>query len=433
MLTFSRLEASAAVQAMGAIATEPPSAALVRGESFVRIRPRLGTQAARIVVAVGIAACLLASLGATTVPAGRAAHGADKLPADLPAAVSMAPLIADIELPNTTNWGGTPLAQTTPPTNFAPYSVNFTSQVTGGAPPYRYVWNAGDGSGTGTSPSWNHTFEHPGGYIVTLTVTDGAGNSSVSHVSVAVYPPRSTQFFTGLEAGATTGAIGVGPLNVSYTFDPISYTPVAAHFSFGDGTYEDWTSSAGSGGQWTTHWHLYSSPGIYPFSATVEGYDPENHTFGNATSVVTVVVTNSSSPPWPRFFAASESACGPTVNWTFEASSIGGASPYGYFWSFGDEAPLGGGGTVTHAYPAATTPANFVVELVVVGANGQVGTTSLPFPGPPSVTSWCPITGPPVAAADYWEIGFWIAAGAAVACGLALTVGLANARSRPPP
>jgi len=58
--------------------------------------------------------------------------------------------------------------------NVPPIEVTFTSVVTGGTPPYTYLWDFGDGQ---TSDEANpvHTYQGLGPYVVTLTVTDSVG------------------------------------------------------------------------------------------------------------------------------------------------------------------------------------------------------------------------------------------------------------------
>jgi len=48
-----------------------------------------------------------------------------------------------------------------------------------------YAWDYGDGA-TGTGVTTSHTYATPGIYVVTLTVTDAAGHSDVSSLTVTV-------------------------------------------------------------------------------------------------------------------------------------------------------------------------------------------------------------------------------------------------------
>ena len=50
--------------------------------------------------------------------------------------------------------------------------IQFNGNATGGCPPYTWFWDFGDGS-TSTEQNPVHTYESPGNYTVTLTVTDG--------------------------------------------------------------------------------------------------------------------------------------------------------------------------------------------------------------------------------------------------------------------
>jgi outer membrane protein OmpA-like peptidoglycan-associated protein len=63
--------------------------------------------------------------------------------------------------------------------------VNFTSNVRGSAP-IEYRWDFGDG-GTSTEPNPSHTYENPGTYSATLTVSNQAGSDSRS-LTVTVEP-----------------------------------------------------------------------------------------------------------------------------------------------------------------------------------------------------------------------------------------------------
>jgi PKD repeat protein len=74
----------------------------------------------------------------------------------------------------------------------APATWCFNADARGGVPPYTsYSWDFGDG-GRATGQDVCHTFEQPGTYPVTLTVTDSAGtiHSETGHIEVE--PPVDT-------------------------------------------------------------------------------------------------------------------------------------------------------------------------------------------------------------------------------------------------
>ncbi|HEU4717192.1 MAG TPA: PKD domain-containing protein [Bacteroidia bacterium] len=63
-------------------------------------------------------------------------------------------------------------------------TVQFTSTVTGGAPPYFYSWDFGD-SNTGSVSNPLHSYANPGPYAVRLSVTDNNGCSTWKELNVA--------------------------------------------------------------------------------------------------------------------------------------------------------------------------------------------------------------------------------------------------------
>ncbi len=71
-------------------------------------------------------------------------------------------------------------------------AVAFTVTLTGGTPNYTYVINYGDGSPNDTattsssSATFNHIYSAAGTYSVTVTVTDGASNSTVCSTTATI-------------------------------------------------------------------------------------------------------------------------------------------------------------------------------------------------------------------------------------------------------
>lgn len=68
----------------------------------------------------------------------------------------------------------------------APLAVAFTALVSGGAAPYAYVWNFGDGTANSTAQNPAHTFTAPGLYTVSLVVVDNRGGTvAASPITIA--------------------------------------------------------------------------------------------------------------------------------------------------------------------------------------------------------------------------------------------------------
>jgi PKD repeat protein len=72
----------------------------------------------------------------------------------------------------------------------APLEVTFLATASGGAIPYTYAWQTGDGA-TNANSSFEHEYTVAGRYAVTLTVHDGDGSSVELNWSVVVSPASS--------------------------------------------------------------------------------------------------------------------------------------------------------------------------------------------------------------------------------------------------
>jgi PKD domain-containing protein len=72
---------------------------------------------------------------------------------------------------------GTPLAGAT--------VVNFSTQASGGVPPYTFQWNFGDGQAGSGNPA-SHVFPIPGTFPATVTVADSRGQTGTATANVPV-------------------------------------------------------------------------------------------------------------------------------------------------------------------------------------------------------------------------------------------------------
>ncbi|MBG6214541.1 MULTISPECIES: PKD domain-containing protein [unclassified Cryobacterium] len=136
-----------------------------------------------------------------------------------------------------------------------------------------YAWNFGDGS-TATGATTTHSYAAAGSYLVTLTVTDNAGASTVTSRTVdATDPPANV---------APTAAF-------SYQVTPLAIATDASASTDSDGTITgySWDFGDGSTGTGVGASHTYASPGSYNVILTVT----DNST-ATAQTTQTVVVPN---------------------------------------------------------------------------------------------------------------------------------------------
>jgi|GEM_PF-1691802 len=86
-------------------------------------------------------------------------------------------------------------ASAQPPSGQAPVTVALSATVTGGAPPYSYEWDFGDGE-TGSGESVQHVFSTVGQYPITLDVRDSLGwlvqDTSLTVTATLLPPPAAT-------------------------------------------------------------------------------------------------------------------------------------------------------------------------------------------------------------------------------------------------
>jgi PKD domain-containing protein len=64
-------------------------------------------------------------------------------------------------------------------------TFGFSTQPSGGVPPYTVAWNFGDGQ-AGSGLVAPHTFATPGTFVATATVSDGGGRSGTASTTVTV-------------------------------------------------------------------------------------------------------------------------------------------------------------------------------------------------------------------------------------------------------
>jgi PKD repeat protein len=111
---------------------------------------------------------------------------------------------------------------------YAPHHVTFAAIIRGGVPPYSYHWDFGDGTPPSTEPMPTHTYESPGLFTVTLTVTDSLGLSAQTTIKVTVTMAVAQWFLTMAQLTYTPWAeLAVGNKWLEPSLSPLTYTPWA--------------------------------------------------------------------------------------------------------------------------------------------------------------------------------------------------------------
>ncbi len=234
---------------------------------------------------------------------------------------------------------------------FAPFTVFFTSSVTGGTGPYNYSWDFGDGE-TATSGNVLHTYADPGSYTAVLTVTDSCvppATATATPIPVAVYPIVVT--------ATANRACGYAPLNVIFDASAEGGLPPYTYsWNFGDGTPGDTIANPS---------HSYLTVGT--FTATVTVTDSLGRTGTGTVQIQTV--------PTLEVAIASTTVAGPAPL-TSNVSSVvtGGLPPYTYDWDFGDMEPHS---VADHDQHTWVDPGDYTLSLTVEDSCGHSVTSTL--------------------------------------------------------
>ena len=264
------------------------------------------------------------------------------------------------------------LPKTTGP---APLTVNLSSAVTGGTPPYSYNWDFADGTAAGVAPAAQHTWSTAGLYDVTLTVSDSCGHATTANLPINAYAPVTPT----ITATATCGTV---PMNVCFTPAATGgVSPYLYSWSFGDG-------SPISLDQRPCHNYLTASTYTVILTATDS---VGNVGSGTATIQVAPLISLQVSAFADKTFGLSPLLV------QFDRTISGSSGPFTYNWSFGDGTPNDTSSKPNHLYQTAGT---YTVTLTVSmeDACGRVYTqTAPPFQiqvmEAPAITLTSPVAG----------------------------------------
>lgn len=234
----------------------------------------------------------------------------------------------------------------------APLEVEFWENVPFSWYYDEFLWDFGDGTnGTGT---WlYHTYENPGLYDVTLTVTSRYGSDTATRTAF-INVTQNLPPDPGFEGTPLSGS---APLGV--TFSDVSTGIVTSRYwDFGDGAsaWENGTASIS---------HTYLYPGTFTVSLTA-GNDAGQAT---ATRTEYISVNPSGAPPDARFTLKPAIGNKPlAVQFTDRSTGM----PVRWLWDFGDGATSSEQSPL-HTY---TTSGRFVPTLTVWNSGGSDSSSS---------------------------------------------------------
>jgi PKD repeat protein len=277
----------------------------------------------------------------------------------------------------------------------APFTVSFdaSSSFDPDGQIASYHWILADGQTqepkAASGRTLSHTYDTPGTFNITLTVTDDKGKTA--SVSKTIVVRENLSPTASFSATPTTGE---APLAVAFdastSADPdgsiISYT-----WNFGDGA---------SGSRVTTS-HTYDTPGTFTITLTVT--DDKGKT-GFATQTIYVNEPAETPNPDPEPTPPDSGNAIPTASFTASPSSgtaplsvsFNASSSYdpdgsitSYAWSFGDGA-TGSGVTTSHIY-TTTNNRTYTITLTITDDDGAQATTTEtisvePYTPPPAPT-----------------------------------------------
>ena len=222
--------------------------------------------------------------------------------------------------------------------------IQFYGNASGGAQPYSWHWDFGDGAGS-DEQNPKHAYSKAGKYTATLTVTDSLGNVAKDTAEVTI-----TANLT-----ADAGGPYFGKVKEKIQFKGVAHggtPPYSWHWDFGDGTSSDEQNPK----------HAYKRAGRYIAKLTVTDSEGKKAT---DTAEVTV---------YEELKADADGPYGARVGQTifFHGSAKGGVPPYAWTWNFGDGA-FSNLQNPAHAYSA---PGAYMVTLTVTDSIGNVATDS---------------------------------------------------------
>jgi outer membrane protein assembly factor BamB len=248
-----------------------------------------------------------------------------------------------------------------------------------------YMWSWGDGTYTNWSvfvPSGSlfnasHAWDVPGNYTVLVRARDELGH--VTNWSDGLFVVIYFNNFPPVQPGMPTGPTQ-GYTDVDYTYFAVTTDPdgdnVSYMWSWGDGTYTNWSEFVPSGSLFNAShaWNVSENYTVAVKARDVYGYET-NWSDGLMVEIV---------PYYPLVVDAGGPYLGNVGDVIhFNGSSSGGAPPYHWHWDFGD----GNSSEIQNATHVYQTAGQFAITLTITDAlsytaSGISTATIIPLPQP---------------------------------------------------
>jgi len=255
-----------------------------------------------------------------------------------------------------TNQPPTAVASATPTSGKAPLLVAFTGSGTDSDGTIAsYSWAFGDG-GTSNTQNPSHTYQSPGNYNATLTVTDNGGAKGTSTVAITAVANQSP-------TAAVTAVPTSGPAPLAVTFTGSGSDP--------DGTIASYAWTFGDGGTSNAQnpSHTYQTGGNFIATLTVAD---NNGATGSASAAITAT-SSGNQPPLASASATPTSGKAPLVVAFTGSGSDSDGTIASYAWTFGD----GGSSSVQNPSHTYQTAGNYTATLTVTDNNGATGSSTV--------------------------------------------------------
>lgn len=219
-----------------------------------------------------------------------------------------------------------------------PLQVNFSSA---GIMNLSYQWDFGD-SQTSNLPSPTHSYQSPGLYQVTLTVTDPSGCSNTWTL------PNQIQVTNGVNNfSPAPPVVACAPFSVNFSDN--SPGAVSWDWNFGDGNTSSQQNPV----------HTYTTAGTYQVGLQTQSGG--NGCSQNVFPYATYIIKGGEAD-----FTSTQTICPPYTS-TFTDLSVNAVS---WFWEFGD----GSTSTLQHPVHVYSQPGNYNVSLTITTTDGCVYT-----------------------------------------------------------